>query len=140
MIGTIPQEKCHDACGLTGLINRDGRRVGGATIATSIAVLRDRSNGLGGGFAAYGIYPDFKGAYALHVMVQFEEARSEVERFLRNAFEVILQHDFHSGTERSSNLIDQPATQYKTQRMPFNFILTAEPNNQRMVHIYQQAF
>jgi len=45
-------------CGLSGLMSLKGDRVDGRAITASIALLHDRSNGLGGGFAAYGIYPD----------------------------------------------------------------------------------
>jgi len=37
--------------------------------------MRDRGNGLGGGFSAYGIYPEFRDLYAFHIM--FEEASSK---------------------------------------------------------------
>ena len=30
--------------------------------------MHDRSNGLGGGFAVYGIYPSYADHYAFHVM------------------------------------------------------------------------
>ena len=35
-------------------------------IANAMKPMHDRSNGLGGGFAAYGIYPEYKDFYALH--------------------------------------------------------------------------
>jgi len=62
-------------CGMVGLIHRKGGRIGGEIIMKAIASLRDRGNGLGGGFAAYGIYPDLPHLYAFHVM--FEEASSK---------------------------------------------------------------
>ena len=48
--------------------NRQKRnRINGSEIIKSIALMHDRSNGLGGGFAAYGIYPEHKDEYAIHV-------------------------------------------------------------------------
>jgi len=55
-------------CGLIGSMNEKGRRVNGEDIITAISTMHERSNGLGGGFAAYGIYPEHKEEYALHVM------------------------------------------------------------------------
>ena len=43
--------------------------------------MRDRSNGLGGGFAAYGIYPEYKDFYALHVFTQIPPQRRVVRSF-----------------------------------------------------------
>ena len=61
-------QKDISGCGISGFINRDGARVSGEAIIASIGIMRDRGNGLGAGFAAYGIYPDFKEFYALHIM------------------------------------------------------------------------
>ncbi|MBF0274412.1 MAG: glutamine amidotransferase family protein [Nitrospinae bacterium] len=76
-------EKDISGCGLSGLINKDGKRISGKDITTSIACQRDRGNGLGGGFAAYGIYPDYKDFYALHIMFDDKEFITPVEDYLR---------------------------------------------------------
>ena len=47
-------------CAVSAMISKNGRRFSGEDIIKSIAVMHDRSNGLGGGFAAYGIYPEYK--------------------------------------------------------------------------------
>ena len=54
-------------CAISGFINRSGRRTNGSVIVNSIACMHDRSNGLGGGYAGYGIYPEYKDQYAFHV-------------------------------------------------------------------------
>ncbi|MEN6464020.1 MAG: glutamine amidotransferase family protein [Syntrophaceae bacterium] len=77
-------QKDISGCGLSGLINKDGRRVCGDVIMKSIKTQHDRGNGLGGGFAAYGIYPDFKDHYAVHVMCESKEALNEFECFLKD--------------------------------------------------------
>jgi glutamate synthase domain-containing protein 1 len=81
-------EKDISACGLIGFINRDGTRVNGKPIRTAIANMRDRGNGLGGGFAAYGIYPDRADAYALHLMYDDAEAVAETETIIKNRLEI----------------------------------------------------
>ncbi|MDI3280807.1 MAG: glutamine amidotransferase family protein [Bacillota bacterium] len=81
--GRIPS-----GCAISGFINRDGRRVSGESIIQSIALMHDRSNGLGGGFAAYGIYPQFAEEYALHLMYDSERSREECEHFIADRFTV----------------------------------------------------
>ena len=44
--------------------------------------MHDRSNGLGGGFAGYGIYPEYKNQYAFHVFYDSNEAKEICERYL----------------------------------------------------------
>ena len=47
--------------------SRSGKRLDGSDIIRSIEIMHDRSNGLGGGFAGYGIYPEYAEQYAFHV-------------------------------------------------------------------------
>ncbi|MFP3903187.1 MAG: class II glutamine amidotransferase [Armatimonadota bacterium] len=72
------------ACSIAGMMDESGRRFGGDRIIDFIANMRERSNGLGGGFAAYGIYPDHKDHYALHLMFENEEARRATEALLED--------------------------------------------------------
>lgn len=76
-------------CAISGIFARDGRRFGGGDIMKSIAVMHDRSNGLGGGFAGYGIYPEYKDLYALHLFYDDADARQNCERFLERHFDVV---------------------------------------------------
>ncbi|HIS40263.1 MAG TPA: glutamine amidotransferase family protein [Candidatus Aphodovivens avistercoris] len=69
-------------CAIAGIMDRSGARHDGGDILTSIALMHDRSNGLGGGFAAYGIYPDYAELYAFHIMYESAEARRETEAYL----------------------------------------------------------
>jgi glutamate synthase domain-containing protein 1 len=57
-------------CGIVGIINADRTRIDGSYIQEAIRIQKDRGNGLGGGFAAYGIYPEHKDLYAFHVMFE----------------------------------------------------------------------
>ncbi len=76
-------------CGISGIFSRSGRRFSGEDIIKSIAVLHDRSNGLGGGFAAYGIYPDYADFYAFHVFYDDKECKKTCEEFLEEHFEIV---------------------------------------------------
>ena len=64
-------------CAISGVIDRSGKRMSGQCMIDSIATMHDRSNGLGGGFAGYGIYPDFKDFYAFHMFYDSQRAQSE---------------------------------------------------------------
>lgn len=76
-------------CAISGLFSRSGARVDGGRIIRSIAVMHDRSNGLGGGFAGYGIYPEYKDYYAFHVFYDDTAAKQECEKFLERHFDII---------------------------------------------------
>jgi len=81
-------EKDISNCGFLGFVNRDRKRVTGESIIKGIAAQRERGNGLGGGFAVYGLYPDYPHLYAFHCMFQFEEAKKKSEEFLQAYFNI----------------------------------------------------
>jgi glutamate synthase domain-containing protein 1 len=76
-------------CAISGIFAKDKRRIGGEEIIRSISAMHDRSNGLGGGFAGYGIYPEYKEFYALHIFYDDIDARQQCELFLDRHFDVI---------------------------------------------------
>lgn len=76
-------------CGLAGLISRSGRRISGEVPIAAIANLHDRGNGLGGGFAGYGIYPEYADFYALHTMYYSDRAQDLTEDLLRGWFNIV---------------------------------------------------
>lgn len=83
------QVRIPSGCAISGIINRDGRLMSGENIIESIAVMHDRSNGLGGGFAAYGIYPEYRDYYALHIFYDSIAAKKACEEFLERHFDII---------------------------------------------------
>jgi glutamate synthase domain-containing protein 1 len=93
-------------CGLCGFINKDKKLVSGETIVKGIAIQHDRGNGLGGGFAAYGIYPDFKDYYALHLMCDDDIAMSKVQEFLETV--VIIKHSEPIPTRKTKAILSHP--------------------------------
>ncbi len=70
------------ACAIVGIMDESGRRFSGDTIIRAVANMHERSNGLGGGFAAYGIYPERADSYALHLMFETPAARAATEALL----------------------------------------------------------
>ena len=76
-------------CAISGIFAKDGTRMDGQNIIKSIEVMHDRSNGLGGGFAGYGIYPEYKDYYAFHIFYDSQSARRECETFIESKFDII---------------------------------------------------
>lgn len=76
-------------CAIVGMISEKGKAIRGDVITKAIAVMHERSNGLGGGFAGYGIYPEFKDYYAFHLSYEDEAVRESVEAFLREKMVVV---------------------------------------------------
>jgi glutamate synthase domain-containing protein 1 len=76
-------QKDISGCGLSGLIHKKRKLIGGEVIIRSISSMQDRGNGLGAGFAAYGIYPEYRDFYALHIMYDHNLSRNQTEEFLK---------------------------------------------------------
>ncbi len=83
------QIRIPSGCAIAAVISKDGNRMTGEKIVESMKPMHDRSNGLGGGFAAYGIYPEYKEFYALHMFFNDRAARKNCEVFLKERFEIV---------------------------------------------------
>ncbi|MEE0679224.1 MAG: glutamine amidotransferase family protein [Ruthenibacterium sp.] len=83
------QVRIPSGCAVFGVFAQDGARVPGDVPMRAIAAMRARSNGLGGGFAGYGIYPEYKQYYALHVFYDDAAARAGCEAYLERHFDII---------------------------------------------------
>lgn len=79
-------EKERSGCALAGIMNERGKRFSGELVMKSIAVMHERSNGLGGGFAAYGIYPEYSNFYAFHLIYDDEKAKELTEEYLEKNY------------------------------------------------------
>ncbi|OGO04690.1 MAG: hypothetical protein A2Y73_01210 [Chloroflexi bacterium RBG_13_56_8] len=100
------QDKVYDACGLFGLIDTSGQRRDGSSIVAAISCMKERGNGLGAGYAAYGLYPHFGDYYAFHVMCSSEQARGELDEYLRHYFAVV--HDEPIPHKEVPGILDAP--------------------------------
>ncbi len=83
------QVRIPSGCAISAVISREGERMTGEKIAQSMIPMHDRSNGLGGGFAGYGIYPEHREQYAFHIFFTDNSSRIECERFLKESFEIV---------------------------------------------------
>ena len=78
----------------------------GEGMIEAISVMHDRSNGLGGGFAGYGIYPHYKDFYAFHLFYSQKEAQEETEAFLGRHFEIVYSSEMQ--TRKIPSVRDEP--------------------------------
>ena len=76
-------------CAIAAVISKDGNKMSGEMITNAMKPMHDRSNGLGGGFAGYGIYPEYKEFYALHLFFDTRDTRKKCEAFLKEHFEIV---------------------------------------------------
>ncbi len=82
-------DKVIDACSIFGMMDTSGARFSGKPVVDAIANMHVRGNGLGGGFAVYGLYPEYADYYALHIMYLSQQGQVGVEDFLRHRFHVV---------------------------------------------------
>jgi len=75
-------------CGLAAMIDVSKKPMSGDSIINSIASMHDRGNGLGGGFAIYGCYPEFPDYYAFHCFFNDATAAENAENYLNKYFYV----------------------------------------------------
>ncbi len=100
------QVRIPSGCAISAVISRTGQKMTGESIIESMKPMHDRSNGLGGGFAAYGIYPEYRDFYALHIFYDDNLARSECESFLKDSFEIVKAENIP--TRKIKAITDEP--------------------------------
>ncbi len=79
-------QKDISGCGLSGIISTTGKLIPAEDIIKTIRIQNERGNGLGGGFAGYGIYPEYKDYYAVHIMFDHEQAKEDAEDYIENNY------------------------------------------------------
>jgi glutamate synthase domain-containing protein 1 len=96
-------EKVFDACSIFGMMNLNGERFSAKDPIRAIANMHDRGNGLGGGFAAYGIYPDYKDDYAFQIMFLDKNAKEKTSRMLGESFHILNEEEMPTQQANVSN-------------------------------------
>jgi len=99
-------DKVIDACSIFGAMDTSGKSFSGEGVIRAIANMHDRSNGLGGGFAIYGLYPAHADSYALHVMHLSRKGQQETASFLQENFNLVNQEEVP--TRPSPRIINPP--------------------------------
>lgn len=93
-------------CAVCAMFSKSGRLFTGEAVIRSIKTMHERSNGLGGGFAGYGIYPEYRDYYAFHIFYDDNEARVETERCLDEYFDIVNLSKIP--TRNNKNITDVP--------------------------------
>ncbi|MCR5040732.1 MAG: glutamine amidotransferase family protein [Clostridia bacterium] len=100
------QIRIPSGCAIAAVISKEGKRMTGESITNAMKVMHDRSNGLGGGFAGYGIYPEYKDFYALHLFFDSRDTRKTCEAYLKEHFEIV--HSEIIPTRKIPEITDEP--------------------------------
>jgi len=100
------EDKVFANCSIFGMMEMRGRPISGDPVIEAISSMRERSNGLGGGYAVYGLYPEHAEDYAFHVMYDSEAGRRLTEERLSERFDVVDKEEIP--TRPDSNVEDPP--------------------------------
>jgi glutamate synthase domain-containing protein 1 len=98
-------DKDFSGCSIFGMMNVEGKRFSSRDPVKAIANMHERGNGLGGGFAIYGIYPEHADDYAFHVMYLSSDAKEKVDKLLTENFDVTADEEIPT---REANVRDPP--------------------------------
>jgi glutamate synthase domain-containing protein 1 len=120
-------DKDFDACSIFGMMNLEGNRFSSRDPVRAIANMHDRGNGLGGGFAVYGIYPQFKDYYAFHIMYLSRDAKERTDRTLAASFNIIYDEEMQT---RPANVKDPP--------MVWRYFV--QPKKRRLEHLTEDDY
>lgn len=93
-------------CAIFGIVNEARERFSGRMAIDGISVMHERSNGLGGGFAAYGIYPEFKDDWAFHILYDDAEAKRQTEDEIAQNFKILFNEEIP--TIKISRIVNPP--------------------------------
>ena len=100
------QVRIPSGCAVAAVISREGKKISGELITRAMKPMHDRSNGLGGGFAGYGIYPEYRDFYALHLFFDSRDTRKTCEAYLKEYFEIV--HSERIPTRKIPSITDEP--------------------------------
>ena len=99
-------DKVIDACSIFGAMDTSGKRFSGEGVIRAIANMHARGNGLGGGFAIYGLYPEYAECYAFHIMYLSQGGQRQTEAFLREKFDLV--YDEEVPTRPTPGIVNPP--------------------------------
>ncbi len=100
------EDKLLSACSIFGMMDVTGKTFSGDSVFRAMENMHERGNGLGAGFAVYGIYPEHADCYALHVMYTSSSGQLGTEEFLRHSFRV--EHSEEIATRKTVGVEKEP--------------------------------
>ncbi len=124
-------DKVSSACGLFGYMDTSGALHAGTRIIDAICNMQERGNGLGSGYAAYGLYPEFSEHYAFHVMCRDDAARQELDGYLRRHFAVV--HDEPIPHRHVQGILDPPVV-WRYFLLPLSAQMVGRSEQDYIVH------
>ena len=98
-------DKDFDGCSIFGMMNVEGKRFSSRDPIKAITNMHERGNGLGGGIAVYGIYPEHQDDYAFHIMYLSRDAKEKTDKLLKENFNVICDEEIPT---REANVYEPP--------------------------------
>jgi glutamate synthase domain-containing protein 1 len=98
-------DKDFAGCSIFGMMNLEGKRFSSRDPVKAISNMHERGNGLGGGFAVYGLYPEHADDYAFHIMYLSKEAKEKTGKLLNESFDVIHEEEIPT---REANVWNPP--------------------------------
>jgi glutamate synthase domain-containing protein 1 len=98
-------DKDFAGCSIFGMMNLEGKRFSSRDPVKAISNMHERGNGLGGGFAVYGLYPEHAEDYAFHIMYMSKEAKEKTGRLLNESFDVTYEEEIPT---REANVWNPP--------------------------------
>ncbi|MDH4140252.1 MAG: glutamine amidotransferase family protein [Coriobacteriia bacterium] len=122
--------KIHGGCGLAGICDESGKMMSGETAILAMAVQRDRGNGLGGGYAGYGIYPEFPDHFCFHMMYHDVKAKEDAEAVFDRYFVVDLAEPMPT----------RPVKGISNAPLLWRYFLTPEPHQLEMTDMTAEDY
>lgn len=126
------EDKVTEACSLFGMMNLKGEKFSSKDPVRAIANMHERGNGLGGGFAVYGLYPQYREYYALHIMYNDLEAKKQTDNLIRERFEVNIDEEIPT---REANVQNPPIMWRYFVRPRKEMLGTQHPDNYIMDNV-----
>ena len=75
-------------CGIAGIMALDGSTISGNRIGSMLRTMGERENGLGAGYACYGLFPQHLDEYCFQFFFDDEEIKKKVEEFFKDYLEI----------------------------------------------------
>jgi len=69
-------------CGIAGCMDLSGGRISGEKVGRMLSTMEERENGLGAGYACYGLFPEHRDEYCLQFLFDDEAAKCSTEELL----------------------------------------------------------
>lgn len=100
------QIRIPSGCAIAAVISKEGNKMSGKSIVDSMVPMHERSNGLGGGFAGYGIYPEYKDFYAFHFFFNDRHVQKDTEQYLKESYEIVKAQPIP--VRKNPAIVDEP--------------------------------